>query len=132
MSFDVKPTGRWRRRVAAFLFALLIPILGCVSATAPEVGGSDAVPAASAPTTGIPTMTKLPTSATTMNVASTTATAPVTSVASTTTVAPTTSTQPRPERPPAPDFSGVTLSGEEISLWSCAGKPLILVFWWSG
>jgi hypothetical protein len=64
--------------------------------------------------------------------APTTTVTPTTTVAPTTSAAPTTSTEPLPDRPAAPAFSGVTLSGEEVSLQSFAGRPLVLVFWSSG
>jgi cytochrome oxidase Cu insertion factor (SCO1/SenC/PrrC family) len=32
---------------------------------------------------------------------------------------------------PAADFSGTTLDGQDVSLASFAGKPLVLVFWGS-
>lgn len=33
---------------------------------------------------------------------------------------------------PAPSFAGVTLDGNQVSLQSYHGKPLVLLFWSSG
>ncbi len=103
-------TACGRRWGAALLCALAFVILGCADAPPAEVSsGTDGVTTASAPPSSIPTTTAAPTTA-----------------------APTTSTQSRPERPTAPGFEGVTLSGEEVSLRSFVGKPLVLFFWSSG
>ena len=110
--------GRWLLVVASCL--LVVAALGCADvpsgdsagSTAPALSSSTAVTTAATSTTAAPTTT--------------------TSTPSTTVSASTTTSVLSPDRLPAPGFRGTTLSGAEVSLESYAGKPLVLVFWWSG
>jgi hypothetical protein len=127
--------GRWLLGVASGLVALAA--LGCADvpsgdsagSTAPVLSSSTAATAASTSTTAatITTTSAAPTTATTAAPTTATTAAPTTTVSASTT----TSGSP-PDRRPAPGFRGTTLSGAEVSLESYAGKPLVLVFWWSG
>ncbi len=112
-----------RSSLAIVALALVTAVLGCGDTQPTAIDGGSSTSYAQTTATAAPTTTLAPTT----TVAPTTTAAPTT-----TTAAPTTTTQTHSDRPPAPEFSGVTLSGMEVSLDSFAGRPLVLVFWSSG
>lgn len=123
----MSPRSVWnvsvRFSLAIVALALVTAVLGCGDTQLSGVGGGSSTSYAQTATTAAPTTTLAPTT----TVAPTTTAAPTT-----TTAAPTPTTQIHSDRPPAPEFTGVTLSGREVSLDSFAGRPLVLVFWSSG